>query len=382
MTRAEELLFAHHGSHKEDNATKNLCWLLNKLPWDISRKMLETLVDPVDHDINLQTIDPSSVTVKAQENTAVSAERSDDAALIGLATQGHDYDKPDVTELDPSQPPKEPRRLDITIEINDELVVGVEAKEGSTFNQSQLQDHARELEASEFDLVTWEALSQQIGALLNTPVDEIGKTEISGEEISGETVRLLLSEYRKLLKNELVVSWEQIGTSSYTAGENSIRLKKDVEIPHKAIEPYEETERVPVAVVFQSVYEEGSKNGGRLFFSPEEWRQLLSSMDECYVKAFEKGELACIADDYESGRGQITVAEITNSAGDKKYIRYGDRGKKNNEPYLHLNKSTARGGNIQDIPMYDENEFAEMFGPESSVTKLFTDPERVFESSK
>ena len=154
---------------------------------------------------------------------------------------------------------------------------------------------------------------------------------------------------------------------------------------------------------------------GGLCISREDWRNFLACTDdeyreqlitdifwarqsECYQVAFvriteslrclpfsiehENGELKYIAEDYDSEVGELTVAEIKDSAGDKKYIRFGDRGNDESEPLLYFNKSTAKGGNLRDIPMYNEDEFSEMFGPETSVTKLFTHPEEIMSPVK
>lgn len=379
MARAEEFLFAHHGKHKEDNATKNLCWLLNNLPWNLSQEILKTIFNPVHVSDTVQTIEPSEVTVEAQEDTDLSAERIGDSVLVGLADQTHSEHETDADSFEPSKPPETSRILDLTIEIDGQIVAGVEAKKGGEFNHAQLRDHARELNVSEFGVVTWGMLNKQIQSLLDSDISEVSKNSITGEAISEESSRLLLAEYDKLITDELVLSWEQLGTSPYTTGENSIRLTKDRKPKNKAIDPNEEASEVSFSLVFQSIYEDDD-NGGRLLFSPEEWRQLISSMDREYVQAFEEGELENIAEDYDLAGEEVSVAEIENSAGDKKYIRYGDRGSENNEPLLYFNKSTAKGGNLRDIPMYGENGFSEMFGPKSSVTKLFTHPEEILSS--
>jgi hypothetical protein len=139
MARAEELLFAHHGSHTEDNATKNLCWLLNNLPWEVSREMLQTLLNPIHADDVVQTVGPNDVTVEAQEDTFLSAERAADAVLLGIANRSHNHDKTDVARFEPSKPPVKSRTLDLTIEMDGHIVVGIEAKKGSSLIEANCE---------------------------------------------------------------------------------------------------------------------------------------------------------------------------------------------------------------------------------------------------
>ncbi len=179
---------------------------------------------------------------------------------------------------------------------------------------------------------------------------------------------------------------ETLGTSSWTAGENVIEIVRHVgkdKLKHRAVDLEEEPLPVPVALRFQSRPHD-DPNGPSLYFSPEEWKQLVEDLDSGIIQeGFARGTTAPMQERYEeSGGDYIPLAEISNSQGNSKYMRYGaPKSRESNNPTVYLNKDTADGGNLSgDIPMYGNNEISEMFGSDSALTRLFTSPETVFDS--
>jgi hypothetical protein len=381
MLNSGQNLFVHQGSNTEDNATKDLRWLLANAPWSVAQGVLQPVFDQVGLSGELLESHADEAKIRAQIRTADAGNEADMTALVGLAPQGGEYEDYSVEEFDPETEAERSRRLDLVIDIGKRVTIGVEAKL-SGFNRAQLRDHARELGADAFGVTTWDDLRQ---ALEVADVDVEQGPSISGASLAPSTTERLFEEYREFLR-QIVSVTELLGNSSWSAGENVIELVHYVggdNLKHRAVDPEEEPLPVPVALRFQSRPHDDT-NGPSLYFSPLEWTRLVTDLDSNIIKkGFAKGTNEPMQNRYEeSSREYITLAEINDSQGNTKYMRYGaPASRESNTPTVYLNKSTAAGGNLNgDIPMYGACEIEKMFGPDSALTRLFTSPETVFNS--
>jgi hypothetical protein len=382
MVTAGQNLFVHQGSNTEDNATKDLRWLLVNTPWPVAQEVLKPVFDQVDLSKELFESNMDDVSIRTQAKTADVGRKAEVTALIGLAPQGSEYEKITIDEFEPGAERKQSRRLDLVIDLEARVTIGIEAKVDD-FNRAQLRDHARELEADVFGVVTWNGLREGLKAAEDNLED--GQS-ISDSPLAVPTIERLFEEYREFLRLKLVSLTETLGTSSWTAGENVIEMVRHVgkdKLKHRAVDLEEEPLPVPVALRFQSRPHD-DPNGPSLYFSPEEWKQLVEDLDSGIIQeGFARGTTAPMQERYEeSGGDYIPLAEISDSQGNSKYMRYGaPESRESNNPTVYLNKDTADGGNLSgDIPMYGNNEISEMFGSDSALTRLFTSPEIVFDS--
>lgn len=382
MVTSGENLFVHQGSNTEDNATKDLRWLLVNSPWPVAQEVLEPVFDPVDLSGALFESNVDDVRIRTQIKTADAGNTSEVTALVGLAPQGNEHEGITVDEFVPEADAQQSRRLDLVIDIGSRVTIGIEAKVGN-FSQAQLRDHARELEADVFGVATWNSLRKGIESAEDNIEDG---SPISGSPLAVPTTQRLIEEYREFLRLELVSLTETLGTSSWTAGENIIEIVRHLgedKLKHRAVESEVESLPVPVALRFQSRPDNG-RNGPSLYFTPEEWKRLVEDLDSRIIQeGFAQGTTAPMQERYkESGQDYISLAEVCNSQGNTKYMRYGAPGSRESDnPTVYLNKDTAAGGNLNgDIPMYGNDEIREMFGNDSALTRLFTSPQTVFDS--
>ncbi len=163
MVTAGQNLFVHQGTNTEDNATKDLRWLLVNTPWPVVQEVLKPVFDQVDLSGELFESSVDDVSIRTQAKTADAGRKAEVTALVGLAPQGNEYEKITVDEFEPGAERKQPRRLDFVIDLKARVTIGIEAKVDD-FNRAQLRDHARELEADVFGVVTWNGLREGLKA--------------------------------------------------------------------------------------------------------------------------------------------------------------------------------------------------------------------------
>lgn len=382
MATAGENLFVHQGSNTEDNATKDLRWLLVNTPWPVAKQVLHPLINQVDCSEQLSESDADDVEIQTQVKTANAGNKAEVTALVGLAPQGHEYEETAVNEFEPEEEPSQSRRLDMIINIGTKVTIGIEAKVGN-FNETQLRDHARELEADRFGVAAWNEIRE---AFKTVDDDLTSRSSISGSPLAVSTTEQLFEEYREFLRLELVSLTETIGRSSWTTGENIIERVPNAgedKLKHRAVDEEEEPLPVPVAIRFQSQPDDGP-NGPSLYFTQEEWKQLVEDLNpEIIQEGFAKGTTSPMQKRYEETENDyISLAKISDSQGNAKYMRYGSpASRESDSATVYMNKDTAAGGNLNgDIPMYGDANIREMFGPDSPLTRLFTSPESAFES--
>jgi hypothetical protein len=386
MVRGQDLLFAHHGSSNEDNATKNLCWLLNHLPFDVSADLLRPFVSVFDQGALLDALGPDDIEVVAQESAKVSDKRPGEKLLLGLASGTHSYTDTGVDEFYPDKDATTTdSRPDLTIQFGDKLVIAIEAKDGD-FSHRQLENHARWLDAERFETVTWKRIADQFGSVHRSRLDSDRElTGISGTSLPTSAVQLLLTEYEKILTNQLIERSRTLASSGYTTGTNYVRANSQVgpdKLTGRVTDDDNRSPIVPVAISFRASGEQ--TDGQRLWFTRDEWVSLLKSIEVPeYHRQLARGELSSIIADYNSAdNGDITIAHIEDSDGNEKAMFYGTGKGDRTTPLLYLNRSTAAGGPLTRPPMYNADEFDRLLADGTRIRRLFTNPEAVFDELK
>ena len=386
MARGQDLLFAHHGNSNEDNATKNLCWLLNFLPQEVSVELLRPFVKAFKQESLLGEINPEDIEVIAQESAEVTKRRTGRKVLLGLAAKGHSHSETKIKEFTPENNNKTSKSIpDLVIQLSDELVIAIEAKDGG-FNCTQLQNHARWLSAERFETIMWEDIANQFHSVSQSwPTSGQTQESITGSSVPSASIDLLLNEYEKILRDQLIPQGQIIASSEYTKGKNYVKARRDVgsdKLTGRVADKPNQSLPVPVAICFRASGEE--TNGQRLWFSREEWISLLKSISNPdYHRGLARGNLSEIVADYDpSNERDITIAHIEDSEGDEKMILYGTgKGERTNDT-LFMNRSTAAGSNLQVPPMYTPDEFDELFADNDQMRRLFTNPNAVFDELK
>lgn len=383
MARGQDLLFAHHGSSNEDNATKNFCWLLNHLPWDISVELLRPLIKTVEQETLLEELGAEDIEVVSQESAEITKSRAGRKVLLGLAPDGHSHSETTINEFSPiSNSTTSKSRPDLVIQLGDELVIAIEAKDGE-FNDTQLQDHARWLTAERFETITWGTIADRFGHVQQSGSgpDRESKS-INGASLPSDSIQLLLMEYEKILSDQLVSRSRVIAVSEYTSGNNYVKARRDVgseKLSGRVADHPEQSLPVPVAICFRASGDD--INGQRLWFSREEWVSLLKSISiPEYHRELAQGKISGIKTDYDPGNdNDMKIAHIKDSDGNEKMMFYGT-GKSGRESVtLYMNRSTAADGNHQKPPMYSLDEFKDLFSDNDRMKRLFTNPEAVFD---
>lgn len=384
MARGQDLLFAHHGSSNEDNATKNLCWLLNHLPQDVSADLLRPLVEPFGEQDLLNELDPEDdIEVVAQESAEVTKTRSGTKVLLGLAMNGHSYSDTGVNEFTPENDDTTSKSIpDLAIQLDDELVIAVEAKDGG-FGYTQLQNHARWLQAKAFETVTWGDLADQLDSI-QQPLSESAKEskDINGTSLPSNSIELLLNEYESILRDQLVPRSKVIASSEYSKGENYVKARNDVDsdtLNDWVGDDPIQSPPVPVAIYFRA--SGANTDGDRLWFSREEWVSLLKSISNPeYHRGLSQGDISSIVSDYDSSNDDdMTIAHIEDSAGNEKMMCYGTGGGSRESVLLYMTRSTAKNSPLRQPPMYNPDEFDELVADNDQMKRLLTNPETVFE---
>ncbi len=340
MARGQDLLFAHHGNSDENNATKNLCWLLNVLPKDVSTDLIRPFVEPFSEASLLEAIDAEDVDVVAQENTAQAGERAETAVLLGLAANGHSYADTGIAQFDPEDNQiKNSRRLDLTFQLGDELVIGIEAKDGG-FSHTQLRDHARELGASQFETITWGTVADTFESVHESQPDtDANSSGISGISLPSGSTELLLDEYAKLLRDQLISRTSVIATSQYTKGTNFVKVKKEIAentVKGHVSDDSNQSFPLPAAIYFRASGQ--NTDGHRLYFGRNEWVSLLKSIrNSNYHRDLANGDITGVKADWTPGDGDMVIAHIEDSDGNEKAMFYGTgKGDRDND-LLYLN---------------------------------------------
>lgn len=382
MARGQDVLFAHHGSSNEDNATKNLCWLLNRLPWEVSAELLRPFVEPFDQEALLDTFGPEDLEIVAQESAEITQTRPGRKVLLGLAASGHAYGEIDVDEFGPENNATTSESIpDLTIQFGDALVIAIEAKDGE-FSHTQLENHARWLTAQRFETITWEAIADQFDAIQQSrSTADDAPTGINGGSLPSSSVELLLSEYEKTLRDQLIVQSRVIASSEYKQGKNYVKARSEVgsdKLTGRVADDPDQSLPVPVAICFRASGDE--TDGQRLWFSREEWVSLLKSIETPeYHRGLAKGDISAIVADYDLDDDDMSIAHIEDADGNEKMMLYGTgKGDRTND-LLFMNRSTAANSPLQQPPMYDPDEFDGLFADSDQMRRLFTNPEAVFD---
>lgn len=383
MARGQDLLFAHHGSSNEDNATKNLCWLFNNLPWSVSSELLKPLVEPFGQEAILDELDVNNIEVVAQEQAAVTSRRGGEKVLLGLAPSSHSYSDVDIDDFNPSNDNTTSNsRPDLTIQLGDKLVIAIEAKDGD-FRRSQLKNHAQWLNAEQFETTTWKVIADQFNSVRQSQSDSNKESKtINDTSLPSASVELLLSEYERVLNDQLVTHSRVIASSRYSGGTNYVKASKDIDsdkLTGRVGDNPDQSLPVSVAISFRVSREDGQ--GGRVWFTREEWVSLLKSikMPE-YHRQLAQGDLSGIITDYDPTNDEdIVIAHIEDPDGNEKIMSYGTGGADRSDPLLFMNRYTAKGGNLRVIPTYDADEFDSLVADNDQMKRLFTNPESVFE---
>lgn len=384
MVTLGENTFSHHGSNTEDNATKDLRWLLANAPWSATSTVLKPVFDAVSNpdEFNID----STTNIQTQVRTGEAATGSETTVLVGLAPEGTDHEDTTVDDFSPEKDAETSRKLDLAIQLGPNQTIGIEAKLGG-FNDAQLRDHARELNADSFGVMTWNDLYESLSAA-QEQLDKITNESrsLSGSPLAIPTTERLFEEYRDFLQDGLVTLTETLGKSRWSAGENvieTVELLGENELKHKTVPS--DTEPLPVSAGLRfQTRPDGGNNGPSLYFSPEEWKQLVDDLDQEFINhGFAEGSTELMNTRYKATDDDyIPLAKVSGPSGNTKYMRYGvPSSRDSNNPTVYLNKSTADGGNLSgQIPMYGSTEINAMFGSDSPLTRLFTAPETVFES--
>lgn len=383
MARGQDLLFAHHGSSDEDNATKNLCWLLNHLPFDVSTDLLQPVVAAFERETLLDEFGPEEIEVVVQENAKITSNRAGEKVLLGLASNSHSYSDTEVEEFTPNKDTTTTTsRPDLTIQFGNKLVIAIEAKDGD-FSRTQLENHARWINAERFETITWELIADQFESTHQSRSESDRELEgINGTSLPSTTVELLLTEYEKLLRSQLVEQSRTIATSGYSTGRNYVKAMKEVgpdTLTGRVNRSDNQSQTVPVAISFRASGK--NTNGQRLWFTREEWTSLLKSIEiPEYHRQLAQGDLSGIIDDYNStDNGDITIAHIEDSEGNEKAMFYGTGKGGRSNSLLYMNRSTASGSVLQVPPMYNADGFNGLLADNAQMRRLFTNPDAVFD---
>jgi hypothetical protein len=136
---------------------------------------------------------------------------------------------------------------------------------------------------------------------------------------------------------------------------------------------------IPVAIYFRASGDD--TNGDRLWFSREEWVSLLKSISNPeYHRGLSQGDISSIVADYDaSNDNDMTIGHIEDSAGNEKMMCYGTGNGKRETVLLYMTRSTAKNSPLRQPPMYDPDEFDELFADNNQMKRLFTNPEAVFD---
>ncbi|OYR56542.1 hypothetical protein DJ70_08525 [Halorubrum halodurans] len=303
--------------------------------------------------------------------------------LLGLATDGHAYSEIKIDEFSPESDITTSKSIpDLVIQLGGKLVIAIEAKDGG-FSRTQLENHARWLGAESFETVTWRDLAGHLDSLQNPSSGVESETKsINGTTIPSNSVKLLLRQYERVLRTQLVPESRVIASSEYSTGENYVKYQSDVGNKHLndwVGDDSIDSPPVPVAICFRASGE--NTNGDRLWFTREEWLSLLKSINKpAYHRGLSQGDLSSIVTDYNPSNDEdITIAHIEDSAGNEKMIRYGTGGGDRDSALLYMTRSTAQNSPLRQPPMYNVDEFDKLIADNLQIKHLFTNPEKVFD---
>ncbi len=384
MARGQDLLFAHHGSSKEDNASKNLCWLLNHLPHDVAASLLRPIIEAFDQQQLLDKLDPEEdIEVVAQESAKVTKTRTGTKVLLGLAPKTHSYSDVNISDFTPESDNITSESVpDLAIQLGEELVIAIEAKDGG-FKDEQLQNHVQRLTAEAFETVTWSAIADQVGSIQDSRSHSDREIRsIDCTSLPSGSVELLLNEYKNILYDQLIPQGKIIASSGYSKGENYVKARKEVGSDTLTGRVSDEPSRplpVPVEINFRASGD--NTDGQRLWFSREEWVSLLKSISNPeYHHGLARGDISGIVTDYDSNSDDdMKIAHIEDSDGNEKGMFYGTGKDSRTNPLLFMNRITADGGTHQQPPMYDPDEFDKLFANNNQMMRLFTNPNTAFD---
>jgi hypothetical protein len=376
MIRAGDNLFAHEGSrNKENNATKDLRWLIVNSPWSATKQIIKPIFQAAGEGPRLNEYSPEQVGIDTQKNIEEVVGKKEEAHLVGLAPEETDYINTDIEKFSPKESPEGSSILDLVIYTEDGFVIGVEAKLGE-FNESQLQKHAQNMDAKSFGVSTWSDIRDSLKEAAERESFEV-EGSISESPLPEEATRRLLEEYVEFLHSDIISIGELIGESGWGDGENTIKVLP--EFPKDKREYVVTNEEPDACLVLRSKHDE-KRSGHKLHFAPDEWKRLIGDLDEEIVhQGFAEGSIEPMIERLESEDGtEITLAQISNSEGDKKYMRFSKH-PDTDDLIVKLNRVSSEGGNLRYIPMWGGYEVREMFG-DSPATRLFTEPEEIFGS--
>ncbi|ELY39826.1 hypothetical protein C496_14151 [Natronorubrum tibetense GA33] len=302
--------------------------------------------------------------------------------LLGLGASGHSYSDTAINEFAPESDNTTSESIpDLTIQLGDELVIAIEAKDGG-FDHTQLQNHARWLNAERFQTITWSDIADRINSIQESRSESDREpNSIGGTSLPSNSIELLLNEYKNILHDQLIPQSRVIASSEYTNGKNYVKARRDVgsnKFTGRVADEPKQSLPVPVAIYFRASGDD--TNGQRLFFSREEWISLLKSISNPeYHRGLAQGDISSIVADYDqSTDADISIAHIEDSDGNEKTLFYGTgKGNRTND-LLFMNRSTAAGSNLQQPPMYGPDEFDKLFAGNDQMKQLFTNPKAVF----